>query len=114
MRLSGERESFYPVFQAGERLDFRSKTERFFVTDAQAGVSRLLICDQDDPVVQPGGRLLRAITVPIETDENWVEVRFTLDRHLALKVEAAGHRTSGETLSEKSLHGLSNHRGCNL
>ncbi|HEY1375673.1 MAG TPA: hypothetical protein VGF55_02705, partial [Gemmataceae bacterium] len=55
-----------------------------------SGVARLLICDQDDPASQPGGRLLRAITVPIDRAENWVTARFTLDRHLTLRVEAAG------------------------
>ncbi|WP_406697997.1 Hsp70 family protein [Singulisphaera sp. Ch08] len=92
VRLSGEQESFHPIFREGERLDFRPKMERFFVTDARAGVARLLVCDQDDPVIQPSGRLLRVITVPIETDENWIEARFTLDRHLALKVDAAGQQ----------------------
>jgi exodeoxyribonuclease V alpha subunit len=39
------------------------------------------------PVTQPAGRLLRVMTVPIEKSENWVDVRFTLDRHLTLKVD---------------------------
>lgn len=91
VRLAGDGDAFYPVFPANEAIDFqKTRTRQFFVSDASSGVARLLICDQDDPVTQPSGRLLRVIAVPIETSENWVDVRFKLDRHLTLRVEAAG------------------------
>jgi molecular chaperone DnaK len=81
---------FYPVFQAGERLTFDRKEVKFFVSDASSGVARLLICDQSDPVLQPAGRLLRIVPVPIDKNETWLKVGFTLDRHLVLKIEASG------------------------
>jgi len=96
VRLAGGEpgEQFVPVFRATEKVQFDTpRAERFFVSDAGGGVARLLICDQSDPVTQPAGRLLRVMTVPIEKTENWVDVRFTLDRHLTLKVEAAGRKS---------------------
>jgi len=96
VRLAGDEtgEQFLPVFRATEKVPFDTpRAERFFVSDAGSGVARLLICDQADPVTQPAGRLLRVITVPIEKTENWVDVRFTLDPHLTLKVEAAGRKS---------------------
>jgi hypothetical protein len=78
------------VFGANEALTFGSRECEFFVSDASSGVARLLVCDQDDPVRQPGGRLLRIVPVPVDTDENWLKVRFTLDRHLVLNVEPSG------------------------
>lgn len=84
---------FCPVFQPRERLIFGKKELKFFVSDASSGVARLLICDQSDSVLQPAGRLLRVITIPIDTSENWVKVTFTLDRHLVLKIEASGLRS---------------------
>ncbi len=86
-------DQFAKVFEPNERLTFGSKECKFFVSDASSGVARLLVCDQDDPVRQPGGRLLRVIPVPIDTDEDWLDVRFTLDRHLVLNVEPSGRRS---------------------
>jgi hypothetical protein len=84
---------FLPVYRANERLSFGTpREEQFFVTNASNGVARLLVCDQDDPVTQPAGRLLRVITVPIDRGELWLKVRFNLDRHLSLRVEAVGQR----------------------
>lgn len=83
---------FYPVFRAGDAVTFRPKTERLFVSDASSGVARLLVCDQDDPVRQPSGRLLRVVPVPIHREETWVDVTFTLDRFLVLRVEASGRK----------------------
>ncbi|MDB5308648.1 MAG: hypothetical protein JWO38_2850 [Gemmataceae bacterium] len=96
VRLAGGEtgEQFLPVFRATEKVPFDTpRAERFFVSDSGGGVARLLICDQTDSVTQPAGRLLRVMTVPIEKTENWVDVRFTLDRHLTLKVEAAGRKS---------------------
>lgn len=96
VRLAGgqDGEQFLPVFRANDKVSFDTpRAERFFVSDASGGVARLLVCDRSDIATQPGGRLLRAITVPIEKTENWVDVRFTLDRHLTLKVEAAGRKS---------------------
>lgn len=87
---------FYPVFHSGERIAFGKKQERFFVSDASSGVARVLICDQNDAALQPGGRLLRVVTVPIDTDETWLQLRLTMDRHLVLKVEGSGIKASAE------------------
>ena len=72
-------DQFYAVYKAGDTVSFKPKVERLFISDASSGVARLLICDQDDPVRQPGGRLLRIVPVPIHRQENWVDVTFTLD-----------------------------------
>jgi molecular chaperone DnaK (HSP70) len=85
-------DQFYAVFKAGDTVSFKPKVERLFISDASSGVARLLICDQDDPVRQPGGRLLRIVPVPIHRQENWLDVTFTLDRHLVLRVEASGRK----------------------
>jgi molecular chaperone DnaK len=83
-------DQFYPVFQAREPLTFGKKEVKLFVSDASSGVARLLICDQTDPVRQPSGRLLRVIPVPIDKNENWLRINFTLVRNLILKIEASG------------------------
>jgi molecular chaperone DnaK len=85
-------DQFYAVFKAGDTVSFQPKAERLFISDASSGVARLLICDQDDPVRQPEGRLLRIVPVPIHRQENWLDVTFTLDRHLVLRVEATGRK----------------------
>jgi molecular chaperone DnaK (HSP70) len=85
-------DQFYPVFRAGEDVSFNTKKERFFVSDASAGVGRLLVCDQDDPVRQPSGRMLRVIAVPIHRQETWIDVSFTIDKFLVLRVEATGRK----------------------
>ena len=88
---------FCPVFQPWEALKFGKPEEvKFFISDASSGVARLLLCDQNDPVLQPSGRLLRIVTVPIDTGENWLKVTFTLDRHLVLRIEASGVKTRAD------------------
>lgn len=90
---AGGGEQFLPVFRAGEPVPFdRPKEVKLFVADAADGVARLLVCDQDDPVGQPAGRLVRAMAVPIRPDDNWVVARFTVDRLLSLRVEAIGRK----------------------
>lgn len=89
-------DQFCPVFQPRERLTFGKKELKFFVSDASSGVARLLVCDQNDPVLQPAGRLLRVVPVPIDTGENWLKVSFTLDRQLVLKIEASGVKSKAE------------------
>lgn len=86
-------DQFCSVFQPRERLTFGKTERKFFVSDASSGVARLLVCDQNDAVLQPAGRLLRVIPVPIDTSENWLKVSFTLDRQLVLKIEASGVRS---------------------
>lgn len=96
VRLAGGEtgEQFIRVFEADKKVPFEiPQTGRYFVSDSGGGVARLLICDQNDAATQPAGRLLRVMTVPIEKTENWLDVRFTLDRHLTLKVEAAGRKS---------------------
>lgn len=95
VRLAGGRDGdrFHAVFRAGERVEFdKPREHKFFVSDAAGGVARLLVCDQSNDVEQPSGRLLRTLPVPIQEDDNWVVTRFTLDRHLALRVEATGRK----------------------
>jgi molecular chaperone DnaK (HSP70) len=94
---SGDR--FYPVFHAGEALNFSvPKVEKYFISDARGKVARLLICDQNDQTRQPGGRLLRIVAIPIATHEKWLNVTFTLDRDLVLRVKAEG--ANSRTFSE--------------
>jgi molecular chaperone DnaK len=83
---------FYPVYRANELISFAPQRAEFFVSDAGRGVARLLICDQDEPALQPGGRLLRVVPVPIDEGENWLDVTFTLDSHLVLRIEASGRK----------------------
>lgn len=88
--VTGDR--FYPVFRAGDVVSSQPKTEQFFVSDASSGVARLLICEQDDPVQQPAGRLLHVLPVPIHRDDIWVDVTFELDSSLVLRVHASGRK----------------------
>jgi molecular chaperone DnaK (HSP70) len=83
-------DQFFPVYKANETVPFMTREVRLFVSDASAGVARLLICDQNDSALQPGGRLLRVLSIPIDPSENYLEVKFTLDQHLVLCVEATG------------------------
>lgn len=87
---SGDR--FLPVFKAGEPVSFVPRDVTFFVSDASVGVARLLICDQNEPVKQSSGRLLRVLPIPIDREENWLDVKFTLDRHLVLRIQATGRK----------------------
>lgn len=94
VRLAGgDGPGFFPVFHAGEAVRFGPVRHRFFVSDASAEVARLLVCEQDDPVAEPGGRLAAQVVVPVDRDEEWLEVEFTMDRSLVLRVDAAGRRS---------------------
>jgi molecular chaperone DnaK len=97
---------FCPVFQPRERLTFGRKEFKFFVSDASSGVARLMVCDQNDSILQPTGRLLRIIPVPIDTSENWLKVSFTLDRHLVLKIEATGVKSRAAVAEPVSIQHL--------
>lgn len=81
---------FFPVFKAGEPVEFGERKASFFVSDASGGVARLLVCDRIDADLQPDGRLLRLIPVPIDRKESWIDVTFCIDRHLVLQVNASG------------------------
>jgi actin-like ATPase involved in cell morphogenesis len=85
-----DHDAFFPIFRAGERVTFAPRKERFFVSDAASGVARLLVCDRPDTAAKPQGRLLRIIPVPIDPNESWLEVEFSVDRHLVLRVVASG------------------------
>ena len=85
------RDGFYPVFQEGELLDFsHPRKEEFFLTNAETGVARLMICDRSDPELQPGGRLLRIVPIPIDFTEGSVEITFEVTPHLSLRVFGSG------------------------
>lgn len=94
VRLAGgDADRFAPVFTKGDAVEFGKPTDcDYFVADASGGVARLLICEQTDPHTQPGGRLSRMIAVPLHRDEKKLHVKFTVDRHLTLRVEATGER----------------------
>ncbi|MHC5540831.1 hypothetical protein ACYOEI_21630, partial [Singulisphaera rosea] len=85
-----DHDAFLPIFRAGERVTFAPKKERFFVSDAASGVARLLVCNRPDTDTKPQGRLLRIISIPIDQNESWLEVEFSVDRHLVLRVVASG------------------------
>jgi hypothetical protein len=106
VRLADAEGHFCPVFQPHEALKFETRERKFFISDASSGVARLLVCDQADPVLQPSGRLLRIIPVPIDTGENWLKVSFTLDPHLVLKIKASGEKTSADDFEPVSVQHL--------
>jgi len=85
-----DHDAFFPIFHAGERVTFEPRRERFFVSDAKSGVARLLVCDRPDAEMRPQGRLLRILPIPIDREEIWLEVEFTVDRYLVLRVSGTG------------------------
>jgi molecular chaperone DnaK (HSP70) len=85
-----DHDAFFPIFRAGERVTSARRKEQFFVSDASSGVARLMICDRPDTNDKTQGRLLRIIPVPIDPNESWLEVEFSIDRHLVLQVIASG------------------------
>ena len=95
VRLAGGRggDGFYPLFRAGDPVPFgKTRREGFFVSDASGGVARLLLCEQHDAALEPVGRAIRLIPVPVERDELWIDAEFTFERHLTLRVKAIGRR----------------------
>ena len=102
VRLAGgDADRFAPVFSKGEAVQFgKPACCDFFISDASGGVARLLICEQSDAATQPAGRLVRMIAVPIHKDEIKLRVRFTVDAHLSLRIEATGERDLRETRGE--------------
>ena len=91
-----DHDGFYPIFRAGERVQFEPRRQTFFVSDAGSEVARLLVCERPDAHAAPHGRLLRVIPVPIDQNENWIDVEFTVDSHLVLRVSASGRVTPAE------------------
>jgi molecular chaperone DnaK (HSP70) len=82
---------FYTVFQKGNPVEIeKPHTERFFITNPGIGVARLLLCDRLDADLETGGKLKKILTIPVDKNEIWLNVTFTLTRHLSLKVEASG------------------------
>ena len=68
----------------------KTKDARFFITDASSSVARILICDQGDPVSEPGGRLLKVVPVPVDSQECWINAHFTVDSSDIMEVRASG------------------------
>ena len=94
VRLAGDRsgEQFHTVYNAGDPVRFNApRKERFFIADASHGSGRLLVCERHD-ATEPAGRLIRMIPVPIHPTEHWLDVTFTIDRHLTLNVKAIGRQ----------------------
>ena len=88
---NGFEDAFYPIFKKNELLDFENpKQERFFVTNTQTGVARLLICDRLEQDMQPQGLLRRIVPIPIDKKETWIEVDFELTQHLGLRIHGSG------------------------
>jgi hypothetical protein len=99
-------DSFFPVFNADELAVFNTtRKAKFYVSDAADGVARLLVCDRHDPVTQPAGRLLRVLNVPIDRQENWLNVEFRLDRYLSMDVQASG-RIARAAAASAQIHQL--------
>jgi molecular chaperone DnaK (HSP70) len=93
---SGDR--FDTVFHRGEALDYKSRKRQYFITDASCGVARLLVCERRDPIIQQQGRLLRVLTVPIDKNEGFLDVEFTIGPQLVLTIKATG-RIAKSTIS---------------
>lgn len=110
VRLAGgDQDRFYPVFNRNSPVTFDKPEElSLFVADAKGGTARLLICDQEDEIRHPSGRLLRAIVVPIDPEERWLKVRLTLDRQLTLRAEAIGVRQISTRPGVEAANGASN------
>ena len=87
---TGVQDAFHPIFRAGQALDFTDHKEEFFITDTRTGVARLLLCELVDGDIEPEGRLLRIIPVPIDIKETRIEVSFQMGRHLVMQVSGSG------------------------
>jgi len=89
---TSEEDLFYPVYRAGEVIEFdKSRKESLFITDPSTGIARLLICDRlEGNLRQKGGSLKRIITVPVDKNERHLEVVFSIDRGLVLDIKASG------------------------
>lgn len=103
-----DHDAFFPIFRAGESVPSEPRRVNFFVSQASSGIARLLVCDRPEAELKPEGRLLRVISVPIDTRESWVDVEFAVDRHLTLRVSASGRvakpeRTDPVWISELNL-----------
>ncbi|MBL8821329.1 MAG: Hsp70 family protein [Planctomycetia bacterium] len=82
---------FLPVFKRGDRVQFdKPESIDLLVTNTSSMVARLLICDQTDHVTHPAGRLLRLITIPIDSNDKYLWVQLKVNRHLTLEIKAAG------------------------
>jgi len=81
---------FLPIFQRGDIINGHTVAASLFVSDASTGVARILICDRLEPDIDPAGRLLRVLTIPIDRREKWVNVSLSMDHHLVLKISASG------------------------
>lgn len=93
IRLAGKPhgQRFLPLYSAGEVIHVgQYRQHSFLITDASQGVARILIAEQSDPVLDPGGRLLRAQMVGVEPNDRWLRLRTRIDQHLTLNVEAIG------------------------
>lgn len=89
--VSRNEDLFYPIFRKGERIKFGQKhTQSFYISNSRSGVAQLLICDRLDEELNEAGTLLKVLTVPIDRKENHLDLSFSLDKDLALKIVATG------------------------
>ena len=105
---NGFEDAFYPIFKKNELLDFENpKQERFFVTNTQTGVARLLYMRQVRARYAASGLLRRIVPIPIDKKETWIEVDFELTQHLGLRIHGSGQiaRASREE-TEMFIHEL--------
>ncbi len=97
VRLAGtDDDRFLTVLQANRPVVGTQQKIELFITDASAGVARVLVCERYDPVREPSGRLLRVIVVPIDKKETWVDVTFEVGRDLVLCVSATGRNVKSK------------------
>jgi len=84
-------DQFLTVFPREQEVALgREERVPLFVTDASTGVARILLCDRLDPDADHQGCLMRILTVPVDREEKWVDLWFSVDQHLVLKVRASG------------------------
>ena len=97
IRLAGiDDDRFLTVLPAGKPVVGTTQKVELFITDASAGVARLLVCERYDAVREPAGRLLRVIAVPIDKNETWLDVVFEVGRDLVLRVSASGRNVKSK------------------
>lgn len=89
--VSRNEDLFYPIYRKGEQIRFgQTHSQSFYISNSKSGVAQLLICDRLDEELNEAGTLLKVLTVPIEKNENHLDLSFSMDKDLALKVSATG------------------------
>lgn len=89
--VSRNEDLFYPIYRKGEQIKFgQTHTQSFSISNSRSGVAQMLICDRLDEELNEAGTLLKVLAVPIDKNENHLDLSFSIDKDLALKVTATG------------------------